>query len=256
MTGAFTEVVAPAGAARGTASGRGGDLGWARLDVNRQDPVEMALARDMQMSTLAVVAESSAGKYTGQFNRFVAWCDALAEPRASLPASDATVALYMQSVMNNAKTFAQVKAASVAIAFYQKINLFDHEPTQLPAACLWRGAATRKFGLNTKNRKEPFERDKLVSFAEAYGVRHQGYCHLVVATMAVVMFGGMCRYDDASGLLWKNVRFEADGSGYELSFEKRKNAQYRQGNKVLVASSPLTSVCLVRLLRELENYTG
>ena len=73
MTGVFTEVVVTAGAARGTASGRGGDLGWARLDVNRQDPVvEMALARDMQKSALAVVAESSAGKYTGQFNKFVA----------------------------------------------------------------------------------------------------------------------------------------------------------------------------------------
>ncbi len=52
-----------------------------------------------------------------------------------------------------------MKAASAAIAFYQKINLFDHEPTQSPAACLVRGAVTRKFGLNTKNRKEPFEWD-------------------------------------------------------------------------------------------------
>ncbi len=69
-----------------------------------------------------------------------------------------------------------------------------------------------------------------MGFAEAYGVRHQGYCHLVVATMAVVMFGGMCRYDDDSGLLWLNVRFEVDGSGYEISFDERNNAQQRQGN--------------------------
>jgi hypothetical protein len=48
----------------------------------------------------------------------------------------------------------------------------------------------------------------------------------------------------------------ADGSGYEITFDKRKNEQYRQGNKVLVASSPLTAVCPVRLLRELEIYTG
>ncbi len=151
----------------------------------------------------------------------------MAEPRVSLPASDNTVILYMQSVMNGAKTFAPVKAASTAIAFYQKINLFDHEPTQSPAVCLVRGAAMRKFGPNPKNHKEPFEWDQVVSFVEAYGVRYQGYCHLVVVTMAVVMFGGMCRYDDASGLLWRNVRFEEDGSGFELSFDKRKNAQYR-----------------------------
>ena len=75
----------------------------------------------------------------------------------------------------------------------------------------------------------------------------------MVATMAVIMFGGMCRYDDASSLLWSNIRFEADGSAFELTFDKRKNAQFRQGNKVLVASSPQS---VVRLLRELKTYTG
>ncbi len=46
----------------------------------------------------------------------------------------------------------------------------------------------------------------------------------MVATMAVIMFGGMCRYDDASSLLWSTIRFEADGSAFELTFDKRKNA--------------------------------
>ena len=74
--------------------------------------------------------------------------------------------------------------------------------------------------------------------------------------MAIVMFGGMCRYDDASGLIWWNVRFEEDGIAFEITFDKRKNAQYRQGNKLSVASSPLSAVCPVRLLRELQIYTG
>ena len=95
-----------------------------------------------------------------------------------------------------------------------------------------------------------------MDFAEAYDVRHQGYCHLVVATMAVIMFGGMFRYDDASGLLWLSIRLEADGSAFEITFDMRKNAQLRQGNNVLVASSPISTVCHVRLLRELKTYTG
>ena len=45
-----------------------------------------------------------------------------------------------------------------------------------------------------------------------------------------------------------------DGSGFEISFDKRKNAQFRQGNKVLVASSPF--VCPVRLLLQLRIFTG
>ena len=83
---------------------------------------------------------------------FVAWCEALVEPRVSIPASDATMALYLQAVRNGAKMFASLKAASTAIAFDQKINLFNHEPTQSPAACLVRSATTRRFGLNAKNR--------------------------------------------------------------------------------------------------------
>ncbi len=125
----------------------------------------------------------------------------MAVPRAPLPASDATVALYLHSVVNRAKTFVPVKAASAAIAFYQWVNLFDHGPTQCPAVCLARNAAMQGFGLTPKNRKEPFVRADIVFFTEAYGVRSLGNCHMVVATMAVVMFGAMCRYDDASGLL-------------------------------------------------------
>ena len=71
MIGVFTEVVLPAGASLGTASGVGRDTGWARLDVNRSDPVELALAADLQRSALGHVAASSCKKYTGQWNMFV-----------------------------------------------------------------------------------------------------------------------------------------------------------------------------------------
>ncbi len=63
------------------------------------------------------------------------------------------------------------------------------------------------------------------------------------------MFRAMCRYDDASGFKWRNIRFVEDGSEFDITFEKRKNAQYRQGNKVLVASYPDSVVCPMRLLR-------
>jgi hypothetical protein len=74
--------------------------------------------------------------------------------------------------------------------------------------------------------------------------------------MAIIMFGGMCRYDDASGLMWRNSRFEADGSAFEITFDKRKNSQFRQGDKVLVSAFPLAVVCPVRLLQRLRLYTG
>jgi hypothetical protein len=56
--------------------------------------------------------------YTGKWNMFLRWCGSLKEPRVTLPATDNSVAVYLQSAMNNAKTFGPVKAASGAIAFY------------------------------------------------------------------------------------------------------------------------------------------
>ena len=69
----------------------------------------MALAADLQKSALAHVAESSCGKYTCKFNMFVTWFGALAEPRVPLTTSDASVALYLNLLVNDANTFAPVK---------------------------------------------------------------------------------------------------------------------------------------------------
>ena len=63
-----------------------------------------------------------------------------------------------------------------------------------------------------------------MKFSEAYRAREHGYCHLVVAAMSLIMFGAMCRYDDVSGLMWLNIRFEADGSAFEITFDKRKSS--------------------------------
>ncbi len=40
----------------------------------------------------------------------------------------------------------------------------------------------------------------MVAFALVHGVNNIGYCHLVVANMAVVIFGAMYRYDDVNHL--------------------------------------------------------
>ncbi len=88
------------------------------LRCKSSGPVEVGLAADMQVSALSHVAESTCKKYEGQFRMFVAWCGSRVEPRIPLPASDASVAMYLQSVVNDAKSFAPVKAASAAIAFF------------------------------------------------------------------------------------------------------------------------------------------
>jgi len=85
----------PAGASIGTASKGGRASEWACLDVNRNDPVEIALAADLQKAALAHVAASSCKTYTRQWNMFVLCCDSLTVPRVPLPASDGNVAMYL-----------------------------------------------------------------------------------------------------------------------------------------------------------------
>jgi hypothetical protein len=57
-------------------------------------------------------------------------------------------------------------------------------------------------------------------------------------------------------VLFRSIRFVEDGSGLEITFEQRKNAQYRQGNNLLVASCLGAVVCPMRLLLQLRAYTG
>ena len=71
-----------------------------------------------------------------------------------------------------------------------------------PEVCMVRTAAARTLSLSAKRVKEPFLWFQLVDFALIYGNQNQGYYHLVVSTMAILSFGAMCLYSDASRLKW------------------------------------------------------
>ena len=76
----------------------------------------------------------------------------------------------------------------------------------------------------------------------------------MLATMAVVVFDAVCPYNDVSHLRWRNIKFELDGSSFEITFEKRKNAQFLQGKKVVVAvAKPGVSICPLLLLKSLQS---
>ncbi len=63
-----------------------------------------------------------------------------------------------------------------------------------------RTSSTIKFGLSPKRAKEPFLWLNVGDFSYLYGVHNQEYCHLGVATMAILYFGAKCRYSDVSRL--------------------------------------------------------
>jgi integrase len=73
--------------------------------------------------------------------------------------------------------------------------------------------------------------------------------------MAIRSFGAMCRYSDISRLKWKNIKFESDSNFFEITFEIRKNAQFRQGNKLIVSATN-DVVCLLHVLRALQSVSN
>jgi hypothetical protein len=140
--------------------------------------------------------------------------------------------------MDNANSFSTIKSVSASIAFFHKIKFYTIHPTMAPEVCIERTAVARNFGLSAKSRvKEPFLGSQLVDFALLYGNENQGFCHLVVSTMAFLSFDAMCCYSDVSRIKWKNIKFESDSNSFEITFETRKKAQFRQGNKVIVSAT-------------------
>ena len=70
--------------------------------------------------------------------------------------------------------------------------------------------------------------------------------------MAILSFGAMCRCNVVSQLKWGHIRFESDLSSFEITFKIRKNSQFRQGNKVLVAAKRGT-ICPLKILLRLKQ---
>ena len=84
----------------------------------------------------------------------------------------------------------------------------------MPPRCAWLELRRHKSGFSALRVKQTFAWSQLVYFALLYGVRHHGYCHLVIATVAIVSFGAMCRYSDVTRLRLHNNKFESDSSAF------------------------------------------
>ena len=110
------------------------------------------------------------------------------------------MALYLAHVAEGASSFAVVKTASAAIAYYQKINLFEHNPTVSPLAAFVRAAFARRLGTAPKQRKAPFLWTDVMRFAVAYLSGRPAYCHRVVVTFCIISFGGMCRFGELAAV--------------------------------------------------------
>ena len=123
-----------------------------------------------------------------------------------------------------------------------------------------RPASARKFVLSKERVKKPFLWFQLVDFdIRLYGIHNQMYCHFVVPTMTILsLFGAMCRNSDVNRLRWRNVQIDNYLKYFGITFKRRNNSQFRQGNKVAVVAIDAL-VCSLKLLLKLKlidvNYS-
>ena len=122
------------------------------------------------------------------------------------------MALYLAHVAERATSFAVIKSASAAIAYFQKINLFEHNPTISPLASFVRAAFARRLGTAPRRRKAPFLWVDVMRFATAYLSGSPAYCHLVVVTCCIISFGGMCRFGELVATRPVDLSFSNDDS--------------------------------------------
>ena len=233
-----------------------GASNWAFHTSTSSDPVVIELLGDLQRSALEGWATSSLRKYASGWNMFVGWCAARRPLLSPMPASELTVALYLQQRMNEGTSIAAVKSASAAISMMHKANLHAEEPTKGLLPGLVRRANRRKFGTAATRDKEPFLWSDVVQLAVYCAPAAPAVCWACVALAALLSFAGFCRHSDAALLLWRDIVFAS--THVELVFTLRKNNQYKLKQRVRIASMPAEPVCVVALLRawRLRTFAG
>ncbi len=92
--------------------------------------------------------------------------------------------------------FAVIKSASAAIAFYQKMCLFEHDPTFLLWRCLF-GLRLPALGDGSHAEKDILHVGRCVlRLAAAYLSGNPACCYLVVVSCYIISHGGMCWFGE------------------------------------------------------------
>lgn len=205
--------------------------GWLHPPVNASDVYGSSLWQGLRSSVLEAWAGSSLSSYSSAWNAFVGFCSDRQPPLSPLPASEATVGLYLFHRLGPARSFAVIKTASAAIAQM-------HTANNLPSPCggllprLVRKVARRRLGEDVRNVKAPFRWVDLRDFAVHSCTVGQPAVRWIIALLAAISFAGFARPSEPTLLQWKHVEFSS--SHVTLTFPRRKNRVYRE-SKVRIA---------------------
>jgi hypothetical protein len=140
--------------------------------------------------------------------------------------------MYMALQASKCQSFSVIKTISAAVRQAHLIMGFP-SPTLGIHPSLIRSAAQRELGVKVKNVKAPWQLSHLQSFCAEMCCSVASAPMWITGLMAYCSFATFGRFDCLQSIRWEQVDL-SEGDQMVVSFEKRKNDQFREGSKVVV----------------------
>jgi len=188
-------------------------------------------------------SQNTAKKYNSAFKKWKKFAEEIGA--TVIPSGCKDVALFITHLIEKGGTWNVIYPIIYAIKFENEVNGYRFDTTD-PYIKGIMEAAKRK--TKTKiNRKDPITTDIMVEVCKKFKTS-SSLIDLRDLTLMAVSYAGFLRFDEAVSLKRRDIKFDA--GHMELFIEKSKTDQFRDGNKVFVASGR-TAACPVTLMK---NY--
>ena len=216
---------------------------WEKLDSIRDERLRFkaTLLPDLFK---AAFAEGTLDKYIRAWNKWVEWTKSFDEVN-HCPADPFFVCIYFNDLVLNKTPVSGIISALCGIR-WGHINAGFESPTDHPIVKLAFEGAKRLIGKTTQNVKEPFTAELIRELVSKFD-NHENLMHLRFLIIVILGFAGFFRIQELLDIQIKHITGTKDS--YEITVEKSKNDQYREGHKVYIAKTG-KSTCPVHWLKK------
>ena len=207
------------------------------------DPSLKELATRLKSTVLASKANGTTDAYRRAFLRWKGFASSKAEMQV-FPAKAEHVALYLQHVLDSTQSHAAVDSAIYGIQWAH--NLADiPSPTVSPIVHSISRAAKRLIGTRLVNKKEPISPVMISRLVESSNL--DNLLELRNVCIFLLTFAGFFRIKEVLHIKYGDVIFH---DGYvAINLNISKTDQLRKGNQVVIAKSPNSVTCPVRIFK-------
>lgn len=176
-------------------------------------------------------ASSTIKNYDYYYRKFQNWCNL--HNFISLPASTATVAIYLNSLVQRSVSVSVLYSNYYSIKWYHDLNLHSNPcDDKLISVFLEGGKRTLSKPII---KKDPITPDILNKIIDMYGKDHSNLKNVRLCAMLLLGYAGFLRYSEIANLKMENIKFFP--SYIVVNIVSGKTDVYRRGNNVVIAKT-------------------